>query len=181
MLGAARRDLYLLADEMPFWQNFLKGIVGVWCTNMLVLGIAVALSTYLSGMISWACTMLLFGAGMFTEHMQKLAEGRMEGGPAEAFWRVTTAKVIAAQLDPSPATSVLRGADAVFSWLLSRVLNLIPDVNRFDLHPYVANGFDVPVWNLLVIDNLLPLAGYLLPWAILAYYLMKYREIANPT
>jgi hypothetical protein len=23
--------------------------------------------------------------------------------------------------------------------------------------------------------------GYLLPWAILAYYMMKYREIANPT
>jgi hypothetical protein len=64
---------------------------------------------------------------------------------------------------------------------MRRVLNLIPDVNRFDLHPYVANGFDVPVLNVLVIDNLIPLVGYLLPWAILAYYMMKYREIANPT
>ena len=46
---------------------------------------------------------------------------------------------------------------------------------------YVANGFDVPFTGVLVIDNLLPLLGYLLPWAIVAYYLMKYREIANPT
>jgi hypothetical protein len=182
MLGAARRDLYLLANERPFWQNFLKGIVGMWCTHMLVLGIAVALSTYLSGLIAWACTMFLFGAGMFTEHLQKLAEGRMEGGgPAEALLRVTTGRVMAAQLDASPATSVLRGADAVFSWWLRRVLNLVPDVNRFDLQPYVAYGFDVPISNVLVIDNLIPLVGYLLPWAILAYYMMKYREIANPT
>jgi len=78
------------------------------------------------------------------------------------------------------ATSVLRGADVVFSWGLRRLLNLIPDVNRFDLYTYVANGFDIPVWNVLIIDNLIPLIGYLLPWAILAFYLMKYREIANP-
>jgi hypothetical protein len=103
------------------------------------------------------------------------------GGPAEAFLRVTTGKVMAAELERGPATSVLRGADVVFSWGLRRLLNLIPDVNRFDLYTYVANGFDIPVWNVLIIDNLIPLIGYMLPWAILAYYLMKYREIANPT
>ncbi len=182
MLGVARRDLYVLADEKPFWPNFLKGVFGMWCTHMLVLGIAVACSTYLSGMISFCVTMFLFGFGMFTEYLQKLAENRMEGGgPAEAFLRVTTAKVMAAELDRGPTTSVLRGADVVFSWMLRRLLNLIPDVNRFDLYTYVGNGFDIPVWNVLIIDNLIPLIGYMLPWAILAYYLMKYREIANPT
>ncbi len=182
MLGVARRDLYLLANERPFWFNFLKGIAGMWCTYMLVLGIAVACSTYLSGIISWLCTMFLFGAGMFTTYLQDLAENRVPGGgPAEAFYRVTTGKVLAAPLEQGPTASVLRGADEAFTWFLRRLLNLIPDVNRFDLHTYVANGFDVPFWNVLVIDNLLPLIGYLLPWAILAYYLMKYREIANPT
>jgi hypothetical protein len=44
---------------------------------------------------------------------------------------------------------------------------------------YVANGFDIPLYVLLV-DNGLVLLGYLAPWAVLAYYLMKYREIANP-
>jgi hypothetical protein len=181
MLGVARRDFYLLAQENPFWLNFLKGVVGMWCTYMLVLGVALACSTYLSGIIAWLCTMCLYGAGMFTDYLRQLAENPGGGGPAEAFYRVTSGKVAAAPLDPSPATSVLQGADIAFSWVLGRLLNLIPDVTRFDLHAYVANGFDVPIWNLLVVDNLLPLAGYLLPWAILAYYLMKYREIANPT
>src|SRR5260370_27293702 len=101
----------------------------MWCAHMLVLGIAVALSTYLSGMIAWACTMFLFGAGMFTEYLQKLAENRMEGGgPAVAFYRVTMGKVMASELDPGPTTSVLRGTDAVVSWLLKRIFYLIPDV-----------------------------------------------------
>ena len=80
MLGVARRDLYVLADEKLFWPNFLKGVAGMWCAHMLVLGIAVALSTYLSGMIAWPATMFLYGFGMFTEYLQKLAENRMEGG-----------------------------------------------------------------------------------------------------
>lgn len=183
MLGVARRDLYLLAADRPFWVNFLKGITGMWCTHMLVLGIAVACSTYLSGMISWLCTMFLFGAGMFTEYLHNLAANRPGegGGPAEALLRVATARVQAAPLEQSPGTSVLRGADEAFNWALRRMLNLLPDVNRFDLHTYVANGFDIPVWNVLVIDDWIPLIGYLVPWAILAYYLMRYREIANPT
>ena len=48
-------------------------------------------------------------------------------------------------------------ADRVFTWVLGRLLNLIPDVNRFDLHMYVANGFDVSLTNVLLIDNLIPL------------------------
>ena len=62
-----------------------------------------------------------------------------------------------------------------------RILNLVPDVGRHDLHQYVANGFDIGLLDVLLVDNLLPLLGYLAPWAILAYYLMKYREIANPS
>jgi hypothetical protein len=32
-----------------------------------------------------------------------------------------------------------------------------------------------------VLLNLLLLAGYLLPWALLAYYTMKWREVAAAT
>ena len=182
MVGAARRDFYILANERPFWQNFLKGIVGMWCTFMLVLAVAVACSTYLSGIISFLCAMFLYFAGMFTTYLQQLSENRIPGGgPAEAIYRITTSRVIASPLDESPASAVLRGTDEVFGWTLRRLLNLIPDINRFDLHAYVANGFDVPFMNVLMVDNLIPMVAYMLPWAILAYYLMKYREIANPT
>jgi hypothetical protein len=49
------------------------------------------------------------------------------------------------------------------------------------LTSYVAEGFNIPWGDVLFLDTFLPLVGYLLPWAILAFYLMKFREVANPT
>lgn len=182
MLGVAKRDLYLLANERSFEVNFLKGIIGMWCTFMLVLGVAIACSTYLSGVISWLCTMFLFGAGLFTDYIHTLAEGIAPGGgPMESAYRIITHSPLAAPIDPGPTASLLSGTDEVYRWWLRRFLNLIPDINRYDLHQYVANGFDISWSQVLISDNILPLIGYLLPWGILAFYLMKYREIANPT
>src|SRR5207302_394268 len=68
LLGVARRDLYLLAAELPFWQNFVKGAIGLWFSVLLLLGLAVACSTYLSGIISWFCAMFLFIGGFFLDY-----------------------------------------------------------------------------------------------------------------
>ena len=182
MLGVARRDLYLLADERSFEMNFLKGILGMWCTFMLILGVGIACSTYLSGVISWLCTMFLFGAGLFTDYIQQLAEGKLVGGgPLESAYRLMTHVPLASSIDPGPTASILVGTDDVYRWFMRLFLKLIPDVSRFDLNQYVANGFDISWSQVLLPDNFLPLVLYLLPWAILAFYLMKYREIANPT
>lgn len=182
MLGVAKRDLYVLASERPFWINFLKGVVGMWFTTLLVLGVAVACSTYLSGVISWIATMFLFGAGLVSPYVQEIAEGRnVGGGPVESIQRIFERQPLGVPLEDTPTTSVLRAADDVYRWWLRQFLTIIPDVGRFDLHDYVANGFDISWIQVLLLDNLVPLLGYLLPLAVLAFYLMKYREIANPT
>ena len=67
--------------------------------------------------------------------------------------------------------------DQGFQWMLRRLLNVIPDVDRFTWSNYVAEGFNVPGADILL--NTLILAGYLLPWAVLAYYLFKSREVAT--
>ncbi len=181
MVGVARQDFYLVAAEMPFWQNFLKGVVGMWCTHMLVLGIAIACSTYLSSIISLLNTMFLFLAGLFGDYLNEIAERRIDGGgPLESSWRISTRIGFAERLSDSPTHNVIGALDGVFSWWIGRIIHLLPDVNRHDLHQYVANGFDISWIDVLFLDNALPLAGYMLPWAVLAYYLMKYREIANP-
>jgi hypothetical protein len=51
-------------------------------------------------------------------------------------------------------------------------------VDRFDLTSYVAEGFNISGGQMVV--HFLLMVGYLLPWALLAYYLIKWREIANP-
>jgi hypothetical protein len=181
MVGVAPQDFYLLAYEKPFWQNFLKGVLGMWCTHMLVLGVAIACSTYLSSVISLLITMFLFIFGLSLDYLKEIAERRVEGGgPFQSALRIGTKMSPAAPLESSPTTSIIQVFDSFFSWWIGRILNLIPDINRHDLHQYVANGFDIGWTDVLLLDNALPLFGYLAPWAILAYYLMKYREIANP-
>jgi hypothetical protein len=182
MVGVAQQDFYLLAYENPFAVNFLKGIIGLWCTQTLVLGVALALSTYLSAVISFLATMFLFIVGLFVEYLKEIAERRVDGGgPMESLIRIGGHMPVAAKLDDSPAKSLVDVIDAAFSWWIGRIMNLIPNVGRHDLVQYVANGFDIGILDVLFLDNILPLAAYLIPWAILAYYLMKYREIANPT
>ena len=181
MVGVAPQDFYLLAYEKPFWQNFLKGVLGMWCTHMLVLGVAIACSTYLSSVISLLITMFLYIFGLSLDYLKEIAERRVEGGgPFQSALRIGTKMSPAAQLESSPTTSIIQVFDSFFSWWIGRILNLIPDINRHDLHQYVANGFDIGWTDVLLLDNGLPLLGYLAPWAVLAYYLMKYREIANP-
>jgi hypothetical protein len=180
IVGMAQRDLYLLPAEGPFWLNFFKGMIGMWFTVMLILGLAIAISTYLSGVIAWLCTMFLFGAGLFNEFIKEIALGKFEGGgPVESAVRVATNKAAMMPLEGT-AHDIVKGVDAGFRWILRRFLDILPDVDRFDLHEYVASGFDIPWSQVLLLDNLIPLIGYLLPWGILAYYLMRFREVANP-
>jgi hypothetical protein len=172
----------MLTAERSFFMNFIKGMVGIWFSVMLVLGVAVTCSTYLSGVISWFVTVFLYAAGSVTDYIRQLAEGTLVGGgPVESALRMFTRQPQGAPLDPTPTASVVQGFDEVYRWWMRRFLNIVPDVGRFDLHQYVANGFDISWGQILMLDNLVPLVGFLVPCAILGFYLIKFREIANPT
>jgi hypothetical protein len=183
MVGVARRDLYVLADEQPFWINFFKGSIGLWFVAVLVLGIALTCSTYLSGVISLLATAFLCGGGLFRDYIMGVAFGTSAGGgPFESLYRMTNKQGVVVQLDQNnPTVDVFRTLDVGYRWFLRRVFSLIPDITRFDLTAYVSSGFDVSWGQVLFADTLVPLLGYLVPCGILAYYLMNSREIANPT
>jgi hypothetical protein len=182
LLGVARRDLYFLASEGWFELNFAKGAIGLWLGACMVLGIALACSTYLSAVISLLATAFLCGLGLFRDYVSTLAAGKaFGGGPFEAAHRLATRQGMVMDLPKDTTTNILQALDQGYFWFLRRVLSAIPDVSRFDLTTYVASGFDISWDQVLFADTLLPLLGYLLPCAILAYYLMNAREIANPT
>jgi hypothetical protein len=177
-LGMARYDLYLLDATQPFLVNFYKGAVGIWFWMCLVLGLALACSSYLSGVISWLCVLFLVLLGWGRDFVQSIALGKNDGGgPAESLIRLFERQNAIMPLEETTATRVATGYDEVYRWMLRRVIDVLPDVVRFDFGARVANGFDVSGWNLAY--TLLFLAGYLLPWAVLAYYLIKSREVAS--
>jgi len=140
------------------------------------------LSTYLSGVIALLFTVFLFFVGMNREFIAQVATGKAEGGgPIEASIRLAKGRPLATPLEPSAGYELVKVGDNVFRGAMQVVLKVLPDPDRFDLHEYVASGFDISWSQVLLLDNfMVPFLGYLIPWAILAYYLLRFREVANP-
>ncbi len=186
-IGMAKYDLYLRLDDpesgserAAFAWNFLKGSTGLWFRLCLVIGLGVALSTYLSGVISMLLTGLLFLGGVCQEFIRTVSTGSSQGGgPFESVYRLTTRMTLMTPLDKTGTVKVAETTDHVFRYAINRVLNILPDIDHFDLTGYVAEGFNIPIDQLFM--SFLLLLKYLLPWAVLAYYLLKWREVASST
>jgi hypothetical protein len=207
-VGMARYDLYMRQDDPDaggearwFALNFLKGATGLWMRLILVIGVATALSTYLSNVISLLLSLMLYIGGLFREFIASVVVGKnVGGGPLQSLFSVVGRQIGVGASEQPPRlvsdgkwcvlmqhdTSHLEATssryifgvfDPTFRWTMGRVFDLIPDVDRFDLTLFVSEGFDVSSGQLLA--SLLLLIGYLLPWAVLAFYLLKWREIAS--
>jgi hypothetical protein len=182
LVGMAKADLYVLVADRPFWINFFKGAACIFLISCLVLGLAVVASTYMSGIVSLLLTAMLCVGGLFLPFIRSLAAGRTDaGGPWESMYRLANKHPGAMPLDKQSVTvDVIMKGDAVYRFVLRMLLNVIPDVSLFYKSDYVGNGFDITWGTLLFLNVILPVAGYVLPWLLLSYYLMKSREIANP-
>jgi hypothetical protein len=190
-LGMAADDLFFRLDDdaagtvntLRFCLNFYKGSFGLWLWLCLVLGLAVALSTYLSGVITLLTATSLFVLGFFEEHITQVAlRKNLGGGPMESVMRLLKrpgGEPIAGQLDETASAQVATGFDQIFSWTLRRVMNVIPDVAKYSFTDFVAEGVAISGSQLAM--AFLVLVGYVLPWAVLAYYLLKWREVASST
>lgn len=177
-LGVAKHDLYFLDAERSFWLNFYKGTLGLWFRLCLIIGVAVAASTYLSGVVSLMCAGFIYGAGLGREFIRNVAiNSEAGGGPAEALQRLVQRQNLTAPLEETPIKRTGEAFDEGFRWFMQHMLNMIPDVDRFDLSMHVSEGFDISAANLFLCTLLL--LGYLLPWAVLAYYLLQSREVAS--
>jgi hypothetical protein len=185
-VGMAKYDLYLRADDpeagadtMRFAGNFFKGSLGLWMRIALLTGLAVALSTQLSGVISFVVALVFFGCGLFRDFIQELAVGAApEGGPFQSLIRIARREVAGGGFsDTSALGRAAVASDSAVRWGLRRLLDWIPDLDRLTFTSYVKEGFNVPALQILLGAGML--LGYLLPWMVAAYYFMRWREVAS--
>jgi hypothetical protein len=177
-LGVAKYDLYLLDAERSFAVNFFKGAIGLVFRMCLLIGLVGVASTYLSGVISYLVGVFIFTLGLFPDFIKLVAEGKsMGGGPMENAVRLGTGTHVALPLEGSPVATLAKNVDKGFEAGMRVILQVIPNVDRFDFTDYVGEGFNISWVHLLMTG--LALVAYLLPWLILAYYLMRSREIAT--
>src|SRR5262249_14422861 len=109
-----------------------------------------------------------------------VAQGKnLGGGPVEATLRLASRSPGTAPMEQTTAARVAGQLDEGFRWIIGGVLKVIPDIERFDLTNYVSEGFNIGGVQMFL--HFLLLAGYILPWAVLAYYLIRWREVASST
>ncbi len=176
--GVSQADLYLRAGDGSFVANFLKGYLGIGLQVLLVIGLGVALSTFLSGPVAMVATGGMMVLGFFGDFMYRLAIGKTYGGgPVESLIRLVTQENVISELEPSPRTTAAKMLDQLASgplWVLSKVL---PRFGDFDCANFVADGFYVP--GALVLANTANALAFLLPVLILGYGFLKTQELAQ--
>jgi hypothetical protein len=189
-VGMAKHDFWVRHDDpaaghdtLWFAYNFFKAqAVNLWLKLLLVTGVSVALSTYLSGVITLLVSVVLYFGGMVLNFVLAVAFGHnYGGGPFQSLMTLVKRQLPGQDAGQQPDTMMkaLLMSDDVVRFCLRLVANLFPDVSRLDFTRFVQEGFNIPASQILV--NFLLMAAYVLPWIVLAYYLMKWKEVASAT
>jgi hypothetical protein len=177
MLGMAEADLYLMEGEKTFSENYFKNAFGLLCRAIILVGVAVTLSTYLSGVIALLAAAFLYVCAYFADHLRDVATGQSTGGgPFESLTRLLQATTPTAELEDTATRRTIGYGDQFYAWVFRRYENIVPNIDAFTWTNYLKEGFNINVEYLVM--NVIILIGYLLPWALLSYYLIRNREVA---
>lgn len=176
--GAAQPDLYIRARDNSFEMNFVKGYFGIWLQMLLVTGLGVMYSTFLSGAVAMMATVTSIVVGFFTTFVIGVAEGIVRGGgPIESLIRLVTQQNLTNEFSQGLTKDVVQSIDALIMSLMKVAAQLLPDFNRFGNVDYVAHGFDIPADLLLA--QIVTAGAYLFAMFIVGYIFLKTREIAR--
>ncbi len=176
--GAAQADMYLRARDASFALNFAKGYLGIWLQMVLVIGIGVMFSTFLSGPVAMMATLGALVGGFCVSFMFQLATGVLPGGgPFEALYRLLTQSNLVSEMEPGLRTTVLQMLDVPARFGLWVTAHILPDFSQFGYADHVANGFDIPA--ALIGQRTLTALGFLVAMFVAGYFFLKTREVAK--
>jgi hypothetical protein len=185
LLGVAAPDLYISAGEASFELNFAKGYVGIWCQMVLVVGLGVMFSTFLSGAVAMVATLGCLVLGYFSDDIVKIFESLKTGnrklvaggGPVESFIRLITQKSITAPYDDSPTVEVMYWVDKVLMRFMTCWTDVLPDFSSYGNVHFVAYGFNIP--GDLLLEQLTRMATFLFAAFLAGFLFLRMREVAR--
>jgi hypothetical protein len=177
--GMAQADVYLrVHPDVPFWWNFVKGYLGIWLQMVLLIGIGVMFSTFLSAPVALIATLGSLVGGLSLVFMREVASGKIiGGGPFESLNRILTQQNQITQLPPGLRTTVFQMADRVTETVLLVISSLLPEFGRFDFSDHVSYGFNIS--GDLLAQSFCRMAAFLVPMFVAGYLFLKTREVAK--
>jgi ABC-type transport system involved in multi-copper enzyme maturation permease subunit len=177
--GMAQADLYVRhPQDSWFWLNFAKGYFGIWLLMVLVIGMGVMFSTFLSGSVALLATLAASVAAFFVDFLAEVASGKLVGGgPLESIDRIVTQQNMTSELAPGLRTTAIKWLDPVLGWPMGVIAALLPDFSRFNFADYVSYGFTVN--GDVLLQCVARAAAFLLPVFVVGYLFLKMREVAE--
>lgn len=184
-LGMAPADLYIRAGNASFELNFFKGYLGIWMQMILVIGLGVMFSTFLSGPVAMVATLGALAMGFFTGFVSDLFRSLMEdnrkivagGGPVESFIRLITQKSITAPYEDSVGIQIVYWIDKIALHVMKAFTDLLPNFGTFSNVNFIASGFDVPAD--LVFQQLTKMLAYMFAAFLAGLIFFRMREVAQ--
>jgi ABC-type transport system involved in multi-copper enzyme maturation permease subunit len=177
--GFAQADCFIRLPEGLPLANFVKGFLAIWMMMVIVIAVAVLMSTFLSGPIAMVAAITFIILGFFRAFFVQIALGESYGGgPVESLVRIVTQMNVMSPFDPSPAVSAMQGVDNVLKGAMRALSNVLPDFSTYlDRVRYVADGFAIPTDA--VLQDLTVTLAYVVGMAIVGYFCLRTREMAK--
>jgi ABC-type transport system involved in multi-copper enzyme maturation permease subunit len=188
--GVAQPDVYIRAANRPFWLNFFKCFVTIWLEMIVVVSFGVMFSTFLSGPIAFVGTIATLIVGFFIAFIREIVYGMFSspddpmaykgGGPIESIIRIMTQQNIQTELEVGATTDlIVKTIDKGFAVMLYATTYVVPGFGDYDTVRQVAYGFniDATILSQLCLITL----GYTIGTTLVAYFVLKTREIASDT
>jgi ABC-type transport system involved in multi-copper enzyme maturation permease subunit len=176
--GMAERDVYILGKDGVFALNLAKGYVGIWLQMVIATAIGVMFSTIVSGAVAMMATLSSIVIGFFTTFVIEVATGtQMGGGPVESFIRIFSQANLQVDLEIGQASATaVQGIDRVMMTIMTTLAGMLPDYRALSTSQYVAYGYNIDAS--LVSIQLLTTFAYVAVFSLIAYFLLKTREVA---
>lgn len=164
-VGLYPDSLKLVEGRESFELNLLKSLSIIWMMSILVVSLAVLCSTFLSWPIAIVLTVVLL---LGHWGVDQLAENN---GPGLGRQIVNDFK-----FTDAPVAKVVSSSVDALSNALRYFSKVLPDTSRFEAIDDIEQGVSVPGARLL--DALGILVGFALPATVIAYLVLKGREVA---
>jgi hypothetical protein len=156
----------------------MKGLFGIWLQALVLTAIGVFAGTFLSWPVALLTTIAFFIAGQlaFGFLIDFTRQAVLGGGPFESLIRLLTHDNQMSDLAPTAGAIIAKTLDSLVMPVMSMLVYIVPNFQALDVSNTVADGYAVS-WSLMVSNTLLALA-YALPFSIVAYFILKNREVA---
>ncbi len=182
-VGVARADIYFRASEGQYWINFFKGYIGIWLQMLIVIALAVSLSTILGSPVSMLVSICALIFGFFSDGIRRMClPGKYQdlpdgGGPIESAVRLVTQQNMTTEMEDTFQVGVMRGIDGVLLQMLESLTYVFPNFSEMNFSDFVKYGYYVDNQRLLVAMAIT--FAFCLGVSIIAYFCFKTRELAG--